>query len=85
MSDERSARIIESLKHQGVVSLQGLEKLMHAFEKKGKDQTLVKKLQELKHSSTTLTSYKQLKLHLSEAVLARITKDIFDWESADKD
>lgn len=57
VSDERAARIMDKLKHQGVVQLQGLEKLMQVLEKRARDQTLVKKFIELKQNGTRVDTY----------------------------
>jgi cation transport regulator ChaC len=77
VSDERASRVIEKLKHQGLVSLQGLERLMQVLEKRARDQTLVKKLNELKDSHTRVKTYEDLKSHFTEAVMGRMIKDVF--------
>ena len=50
---------------------------MQVLEKRARDQTLVKKFQDLKQIGTRVASYEELKQHFSEAVLARLTRDIF--------
>ena len=61
MTEERAPRVIEKLKHQSIASLQGLERLLHLLERRAKDGTLLKKLQEVKVSNSHIRSYEELK------------------------
>jgi hypothetical protein len=48
VTEERSGKVFERLKLQGVVSVQGLEKLLLVLEKRAKDSGFVKLMQDLK-------------------------------------
>ncbi len=65
------------MKLQGVVSLQGLEKLMQVLEKRAKDSNFIKVMLDLKENKITIRNYEQLKLSIDEKQMDRFIKDVF--------
>ncbi len=77
ISDERAGKVIERLKLQGMVSIQGMEKLMLVLEKRAKDNTFIKCLQDLKELKITIRTYEELKLNIDEKQLDKFVRDVF--------
>jgi hypothetical protein len=77
ISDERAGKVLERLKLQGVISIEGLEKLMLVLEKRAKDINFVRVLQELKENKITIKTYEDLKRNLDEKIFDKSIKDVF--------
>jgi hypothetical protein len=77
ISEERGGKVLERLKLQGVISIQGLEKLMLVLEKRAKDINFVRVLQELKENKITIKTYEDLKRNLDEKIFDKSIKDVF--------
>jgi alcohol dehydrogenase class IV len=77
ISDERAGKVLERLKLQGVISIQGLEKLMLVLEKRAKDSNFIRVLQELKENKITIKTYDDLKRNLDEKIFDKSIKDVF--------
>ena len=77
VSDERSGRVIDRLKLQGVASLQGVAQLMQVLEKRQKDSNFIKTLIELRELNINIKTYNDLKENIEENQLDKYLKDVF--------
>ena len=77
ISDERGGKVLERLKLQGVVSIQGLEKLIFVLEKRAKDGNFIRLLQELKENKIVIKTYEDLKRNIDEKIFDKYIKDVF--------
>ncbi len=77
VSDERSGKVFERLRLQGVVSVQGIEKLLLVLEKRAKDSGFIKLMQEMKENKIRIRTYDDLKQNIDEKVLDRYLRDVF--------
>lgn len=76
ITEDKAGTVLDKLRKCGVISLQGLERLLLILQKRAKDQTLLKELIKLKDQDIHIGNYDQLKQHVSENMLAKLLKGV---------